>query len=165
MALRQFGYKGHARIFEPLLDGTGDLGRKIQRGSAVNGLARVASSQNRQRPKPLARKDQDGVDVLPLCERRETVDGDGAKVAGNDRRTMGHRFADRPNLKSIAQCSQRGPMAIFPGVSDSNQADPKLHGQDIMTRVCAAPQPAKPRRKAGGQDGKKAATESPVKTS
>ena len=51
---------------------------------------------------------------------------------------MGDRFADRPHLEAVAQRSQRRPMAVFPGIPDSDQADPKLHGRDILTRLLAA---------------------------
>ena len=101
---------------------------KLRRDSAVDGLARVAGGQDRQRAVPLFGQHQDRVDVFAAARARKPSTC-GAEFAGGLFRPMGHLVADRPHLEPVSQSSQGRPMPGFPSLSQPNQSDAKLHGQ------------------------------------
>ena len=114
------------------LIGLGLVGVELQADGAVDGLARLAGRQDRQRPEPLGRKHHDGVDVFPLDQNVVAVDRLGMELGGRLLGPMPHRVADRPDLEPVGQCPQRGGVPQLPNISQGRSGPREVAWRKIL---------------------------------
>jgi len=127
-AAGKFRHEGDARFFHLLFDEIrfrriGD----IEGRPAVDRFAVLAGRQNRQRAVPLRRENQHRIDIGPGTESPKTVHGLHMKVASRLIRQVGHFTADAADLEPVGKGSKRRAVAIFPGFTETDDANTKLH--------------------------------------
>jgi len=127
LAPRELGYKRHARRLDALFDPQGLVGFQIEPRGAVDGLARLARRQDRQRAVPLGRKHHHGVDVFAARQGVITVDRLRVKRHRGLFGPVIHLVADRADLEPVGQRPQRRGIAHLPEFSQTDQTDAKSH--------------------------------------
>ena len=70
IAAAEFGHEGHTRLFHARLDFPRLLRLDIHRHGTIDGFTSIAGRQNRQRPIPLGRQHQNGIDIQSPAPRR-----------------------------------------------------------------------------------------------